>query len=383
MVYGRVRYARRMTHPTPGLCNCGCGGKTTLAPRTDRRLGWVRGQSMPYLHNHRPRAWTWTEADDEALRTLYGTMSAFAVGKKLGRSEGSVRNRAAMLGLVNQANVHSRWSDAELTDLRKRYSVESAKVIGERLGRSSTAVIQQARVLGLDSNKTLVTQSVASDYFRLIDTVEKAYVLGLLAADGNVGDDAGISFGLQAKDEHLVRFVQSRLAPAHALTRNTNRGFASFTFVSHSMASDLAGWGVIPRKSRVLPWPTALGEFQRPYLLGYFDGDGSACLSRHGPRVYPNWSVCSGSAEFLTGLKSYVRSELGVELDKIQHRPKSSLSQVAIVGAGACIVDHWLHQDGLGLSRKRFPDAVVDRYRNKVADGRNAYDFASWVKQFE
>ncbi len=38
-----------------GLCQCGCGGKTTLARQTDRKRGYVRGEPCRFVHNHNNR----------------------------------------------------------------------------------------------------------------------------------------------------------------------------------------------------------------------------------------------------------------------------------------------------------------------------------------
>ena len=35
-----------------GLCQCGCGGKTRIAPYTKAARGYVKGQPIPYLLNH-------------------------------------------------------------------------------------------------------------------------------------------------------------------------------------------------------------------------------------------------------------------------------------------------------------------------------------------
>lgn len=43
---------------TPGLCSCGCGNKTKIAPRTYTSRGWVRGQPQPYLRGHAARKGT-------------------------------------------------------------------------------------------------------------------------------------------------------------------------------------------------------------------------------------------------------------------------------------------------------------------------------------
>ncbi len=42
----------------PGFCKCGCGNKTLLAPRTDIKRGWIKGQPKPCItkHGHRNAA---------------------------------------------------------------------------------------------------------------------------------------------------------------------------------------------------------------------------------------------------------------------------------------------------------------------------------------
>ena len=40
-----------MLNPS-GLCECGCGEKTTIAAKTNRRLGWVKGQPIRFVNGH-------------------------------------------------------------------------------------------------------------------------------------------------------------------------------------------------------------------------------------------------------------------------------------------------------------------------------------------
>ncbi len=35
-----------------GYCQCGCGEKTKIAPRTQTSRGWVKGEPMKYIHRH-------------------------------------------------------------------------------------------------------------------------------------------------------------------------------------------------------------------------------------------------------------------------------------------------------------------------------------------
>lgn len=41
--------------PEHGLCGCGCGQKTRLAPKSRTELGWVRGQPLRFIDNHHAR----------------------------------------------------------------------------------------------------------------------------------------------------------------------------------------------------------------------------------------------------------------------------------------------------------------------------------------
>ena len=168
-------------------------------------------------------------------------------------------------------------------------------------------------------------QSAVAHYFDRIDTVEKAYLLGLMAADGNVHKDR-VHFGLQAEDADLVAYVRDRLFPDAVIHVDRKDGFRSFAMVCHPMAAALASWGVLPRKSCILAWPTSLSSATlRPFLLGYFDGDGSVFVIRKARNEYPGWSVSSGSREFLVQMKEYIRESTGVVLQKIHQRKGTSV----------------------------------------------------------
>lgn len=56
----------------------------------------------------------WTPADINALKKLYRTNSNLFIGRKLGRSEGSVQYKAASLGL--------RKSPAYLSKIRNNWA---------------------------------------------------------------------------------------------------------------------------------------------------------------------------------------------------------------------------------------------------------------------
>lgn len=44
----------------PGLCQCGCGEKTRLAPRTTTSRGNVKGQPQRFVYGHNRHTYTFT-----------------------------------------------------------------------------------------------------------------------------------------------------------------------------------------------------------------------------------------------------------------------------------------------------------------------------------
>lgn len=38
-----------------GLCECGCGGETRLAPRSHLRWGWIKGRPLRFIRGHNGR----------------------------------------------------------------------------------------------------------------------------------------------------------------------------------------------------------------------------------------------------------------------------------------------------------------------------------------
>jgi len=304
---------------------------------------------------------SWTANDLTQLRESYQHMAAAEISVLTGRSEGSVRQRATRLGAGKRAG----------TEERMRAMLARVRENAGRFPRRYTASIGEPEIAALrrelsgkkPGRKLEITRCTVSGYFGGITTAEQAYVLGLLVADGNIASaHPRVQFGLEAADARLVEFVRDRLNPAARLCARAD-GQMVVQITSRQMVADLGRYGVVPRKSAVTRWPGELGELQRPFLLGYFDGDGSAFLPRdRNGREYPGWNLCSGSERFLAEARDYIETATGVRMQKIQKRRDVSLWQFSVTGLGAIVVNEWLHQEGLGLARKTFPRRVLSHY---------------------
>ena len=294
----------------------------------------------------------WTATEDKAIRSLYGQMTDADLAVYLDRTTRSIGEHARRMGIAIQQDAEDRT----------RAMLRKFREPGARTVPESTVAPLLDRP-GWMAQKTYIAESTIHGYFSVMDNAERAYVLGLLAADGYVSSEhPRVCIGLQAKDAHLVEYVRDRLNPAARLHRKKD-GFAMLQITSRQMVADLAQYGVVPRKSRIMTWPAQLGDLLRPYLLGYFDGDGCMYLPRdRRGRERPGWTVCSGTEQFLIDMNEYIRAATGVGMWKIQHRKGADLWQLAVTGLSAVVLSEFLHLDGLGLERKRFPEHVVAHY---------------------
>ena len=127
------------------------------------------------------------------------------------------------------------------------------------------------------------------NFFKKLDTPEKAYILGFFYADGCNHDkskiDDGynhqncISFTQLEQDLDILEQIRHALTcnrPFKEVIQKTNsKKKYSLDIISDQMSADLSRLGAIPAKSLVLTFPKFIPDSLMPHFIrGYFDGDG-------------------------------------------------------------------------------------------------------------
>jgi hypothetical protein len=198
---------------------------------------------------------------------------------------------------------------------------------------------------------------VRHDYFRQIDSPLKAYILGFLAADGNLlARLHRITLELAAKDSALLALIRDELAPGCNLRSRSRRGgeYVVLNFTSHQMFADLVALGVTPAKSLVIEWPTTLPDcYAREFILGVFDGDGFITYYQRGSVREPYVGFIGASLQLLKKIVDVIEQQTGVRIAGPWAKGSSKAFLIRVGGRKAYIVDQWLHATGLGLARKR------------------------------
>jgi intein/homing endonuclease len=198
---------------------------------------------------------------------------------------------------------------------------------------------------------------VRHDYFESIAEPARAYVAGLLAADGSILErQRRVTLELAQRDRELVHFVRNELAPRFPVrerVRQNQTPTALLAITSAQLCRNLSRLGITPRKSLTLRWPEGLDGLRPVFLLGYFDGDGFITQSRNGRYAYSRWGL-TGTEAFLSAAMKLISDEVRVSRRRIRRHREQNVYNLHVNGADAFVVDEWLHSGtSLGLPRKR------------------------------
>jgi len=250
------------------------------------------------------------------------------------------------------------WTEEDHAYLRENYTTMPAREIAAHLGRTEQAIHSRASKLGLKSRHRLGVNSLVPDYFKVLDTPMKAYVLGLLTADGFVTKAGQVFLALHEKDRALVEAVRDELAPGARIgaykTRTTP--MVRFSVSAPGLVADLASHGVVNSKSLITVWPSGLpDEHVNSFICGYYDGDGSL-----GTKPIPRWAVVSGNPPFLHEMQARILEHVSVKVGgPYQDRRHEHAWSIIATGEPVRALDEWIHRDVPGLARKRLTGSVL------------------------
>lgn len=130
------------------------------------------------------------------------------------------------------------------------------------------------------------------NFFENIDSEIKAYWLGYMFSDGYISSSNGYRVGITSKDiEHLSLFIEDLSAtyPVKIYESETSYGttrYGRVLIASQKMYDDLTSHGCVEHKSKKLRPPNLEKKFERYFIRGMYDGDGSIKKSKNAKSGY-------------------------------------------------------------------------------------------------
>jgi hypothetical protein len=185
--------------------------------------------------------------------------------------------------------------------LAAKYKVSNG-VIANRLHNCDTifrSAADSARKYDIDEN-----------YFETINSNEKAYILGLLFADGyNHVNKNTIVLQLSSPDEYILSLIGNKIYrnKDYILKKTISDKFKTkyaLRIYSKKLSKDLSNLGCVQKKSLVLKYPKINPIYNQSFIRGYFDGDGCISINKSGPQV-----TLLGTKDMLTNIQEILKSE--------------------------------------------------------------------------
>ena len=223
----------------------------------------------------------WLKEEENYLINNYSKISIEEISKELNREKNSIQRKACRMGLSQKAS--ETWSNEELATLRKEYPNNTIKNIVAMLpNRNENAILLKANRLGLKKekrdNSNMGKYSVNKDYFKEIDTHNKAYFLGWAVTDGNIvrnKNNNQYRIRLQSND---VDILEKFLKDTESTTQIYEREYGKYSEVNicdREFVENLEQYGFTNCKTYSIEFPNIKEEFVLDFIKGCFDGDGS------------------------------------------------------------------------------------------------------------
>lgn len=200
------------------------------------------------------------------------------------------------------------------------------------------------------------------NFFKEINTEEKAYLLGFFAADGTIGKNTNcMALLIQSRDVEILDYYKKAfnyqgkyyLYPAKT---KTHQDRLKICINSPINKDNLISLGFPPNKTyEMFTTPDKIMDesLYRHFIRGYFDGDGSIILKTKNSRV-TKFKITSTNIEFLEFCKKELE-KLGCYNIKIESRPNNLAKTLYIQNKNSIklVTEYFYNSCNFSLQRKR------------------------------
>ena len=177
-------------------------------------------------------------------------------------------------------------------------------------------------------------------------TAEMAWVLGFFVADGNLSKGRNY-IRFSQKTPEILEKIRNTMQSSHPI-KEVEGGYGNKAYVlgiSNSLIThDLIKLGMTSNKSRTIKFPYVPDDYIRHFIRGCWDGDGCVILNSCESKVTAQY--CSGSLEFMKGMREALSKEDIINRDKAITPHKSNCFYLT-VSKMAKVVDlyHYFYDD--------------------------------------
>lgn len=271
-------------------------------------------------------------------------------------------NKQAVYSIMKNIGAKARPNGFAAEDAKKMYELYKS---GKRLpeiakiyGINQHTVGRVFKRNGFETDRKIYRCN--EHYFDNIDDQNKAYIAGLLWSDGcNQLNKGKVIIQLQERDQEILEQIKKVSNNERPLWKsklndiNPNwQNSIVLTWQSKNISQVLNDYGMVPRKSLVLEFPSWLDEsLYSHFLRGYIDGDGSIYYSKD-KNIFRISMI--GTKMFLDVVKN-ICDNIGVKTYMYHRKEHNNITYTlsATSNSGTFMFLNWIYKDAnLKLQRK-------------------------------
>jgi predicted DNA-binding protein YlxM (UPF0122 family) len=225
------------------------------------------------------------EQEKEILKLYSSGISMKNIGFKFDVSKQTI-SRALKRNFIENKSPYAISIEKEMEIIELYKEFKSVPIISQKFKVSNTAIynILKRNNIKRENKKYVIDES----FFDIINTQEKAYILGLFMADGyNSKDGYTLGINLKEEDKDLLERVKIEMKTDRPLyfiekkikNKNHSNSYA-LEITNKNLCESANKAGIIKNKTYNLKFPNIDNELLNHFIRGYFDGDGCIYISK-------------------------------------------------------------------------------------------------------
>jgi len=215
----------------------------------------------------------------------------------------------------------SKKETSKIIELSKIKSQKDIAVIFESNQPEISKILRLNGVKRKKSRLNMSHLALDIDYFKKINSSDKAYWLGFICADGNINKNNN-KVSLISKDLEVIEGFKESIGAEHAISKRenfdkrTNKTYTGYSIQigNEIFTNHLINLGVTSNKTDVLEFPDIKEKYYSYFIAGLFDGDGSIIIKGK----YKNHLGVNliSTLEVLNYIDNYLENEFGFNFKK-------------------------------------------------------------------
>ncbi len=249
-----------------------------------------------------------------------------------------------------------------LAFIRDNFDNLSQRKIAKLLNLGKTTVNRWAQELGFKFKKHTV-----NEYFFDKFNENSSYILGFIAADGNVNYNPKrgyytITITAAEKDKtHLENLRNIMFSTKPLLYSSTTKSYR-LIINSKKLCEKLIALGITPKKSLTLKFPKIPNSYLRHFIRGIVDGDGNVRYVKRKRSPYFEITIASGSYDFCQGIVDSLKDVMDLSANIRTHANNVYVIQYSC-SRGEKLAEFLYKEANLYLERKYLP------YKDNILGG--------------